>query len=79
MLEDFLIKKVDQFNKQNIKLNILGNKNFSKKLNLLLKKAEKLTAKNKKLQINLALNYGSKVEIIEAFKKLTKSKKNLMN
>ena len=75
LLEDFLIKKVDKFNKQNIKLNILGTKNFSKKLNFLLKKAEKLTSKNTKLQINLALNYGSKIEIIEASKKLIKSKK----
>ena len=75
LLEDFLIKKIDKFNKQNIKLNILGTKNFSKKLNFLLKKAEKLTSKNTKLQINLALNYGSKIEIIEASKKLIKSKK----
>ena len=56
-------------------MNILGTKNFSKKLNFLLKKAEKLTSKNTKLQINLALNYGSKIEIIEASKKLIKSKK----
>ena len=75
LLEEFLIKKIDKFNKQNIKLNILGTKNFSKKLNFLLKKAEKLTSKNTKLQINLALNYGSKIEIIEASKKLIKSKK----
>ena len=75
LLEDFLIKKIDKFNKQNIKLNILGTKNFSKKLNFLLKKAEKLTSRNTKLQINLALNYGSKIEIIEASKKLIKSKK----
>ena len=75
LLEDFLIKKIDKFNKQNIKLNILGTKNFSKKLNFLLNKAEKLTSKNTKLQINLALNYGSKIEIIEASKKLIKSKK----
>ena len=74
LLEDFLIKKIDKFNKQNIKLNILGTKNFSKKLNFLLKKAEKLTSKNTKLQINLALNYGSKKEILYAFTKLKKKK-----
>ena len=62
-------------NKQNIKLNIIGVKNFSNKLNNLLKKVEKKTFKNSRLQINLALNYGSKFELIEAFKKLSKSKK----
>ena len=75
LLENFLIKKIDNLNKQNIKLNIIGVKNFSNKLNNLLKKVEKKTFKNSRLQINLALNYGSKFELIEAFKKLSKSKK----
>ena len=39
LLENFLTKKIDDLNKQNIKLNILGVKNFSNKLNNLLKKA----------------------------------------
>ena len=75
LLENFLTKKIDDLNKQNIKLNILGVKKFSNKLNNLLKKAEKKTSKNSQLQINLALNYGSKFELIQAFKKLSKSKK----
>ncbi len=75
LLENFLTKKIDELNKQNIKLNILGIKNFSNKLNNLLKKAEKKTSKNSQLQINLAINYGSKHELIQAFKKLSKSKK----
>ena len=75
LLENFLIKKIDDLNNQNIKLNILGEKNFSNKLNSLLQKAEKKTYKNNKLQINLALNYGSKFELIQAFIKLSKSKK----
>ena len=75
LLQNFLVKKIDKFNKENIKLNILGIKNFSRKLNFLLNKAEKLTSKNTKLQINLALNYGSKTEIITASKKLIRSKK----
>jgi len=75
LLENFLTKKIDDLNKQNIKLNILGVKNFSNKLNNLLQKAEKKTSKNSQLQINLALNYGSKFELIQAFKKLSKSKK----
>ena len=75
LLENFLAKKIDDLNEKNIKLNILGVKNFSNKLNNLLKKAEKKTSKNSQLQINLALNYGSKFELIQAFKKLSKSKK----
>ena len=75
LLENFLTKKIDDLNKQNIKLNILGVKNFSNKLNNLLKKVEKKTSKNSQLQINLALNYGSKFELIQAFKKLSKNKK----
>ena len=83
LLENFLVSKIEELNKQNIRLKIIGVKNFSSKLNRLLKLSEKKTSKNKKLQINLALNYGSKYELINAFKKLNKKKekineKNLM-
>ena len=77
LLENFLSKKINNLNNQNIKLNILGIKNFSKKLNILLQNAEKKTRCNTKLQINLALNYGSKLELIHAFRKLIKSKKKI--
>ena len=77
LLEKFLAKKLNKLNNQNIKLNILGTKNFSKKLNILLKTAEKITLNNKGLQINLALNYGSKTEILDAFKKINKNKKKI--
>ena len=58
--------------KQNIRLKIIGIK-FSKKLRL-LKLAEEKTVNNTKLHINLALNYGSKFELINAFKILSKKK-----
>ena len=74
LLENFLSKKTLQLHKQNIKLKIIGTKSFSAKLNKLLKFAEKKTSNNKKLQINLALNYGSKSELINAIKKLVKQK-----
>ena len=77
LLENFLIKSIDQLHKQNIKLKIIGNKNFSIKLNKLLNLAEKKTSKNNRLQINLALNYGSKIELINAFKKLYKNKNEI--
>ena len=72
LLETFLISRIDELHKQNIKLKIIGVKNFSSKLNNLLIKSEKKTFKNQKLQINLALNYGSKFELINAVKLLKK-------
>ena len=77
LLENFLHNKIEDLNKQNIKLNIIGAKNFSKKLNNLLISSEKKTSKNSTLQINLALNYGSKLEIISAIKKLSKNKEKI--
>ena len=73
LLENFLSNKIDDLHKQNIKLNIIGVKNFSKKLNKILSSSEKKTSKNTTLQINLALNYGSKFEILNALKKLNKN------
>ena len=77
LLQNFLIERIEELHKQNIKLKIIGIKSFSSKLNNLLKKSEKKTSKNKKLQINLALNYGSKFEMINAFKKLKKSREKI--
>ena len=77
LLENFLKKKINHLNKKGIKLNIVGKKNFSKKLNILLNFAEKLTHKNKKIQINLALNYGSKNELLDAFRKLKSKNLNI--
>jgi len=74
LLENFLIKKINDLNENKIKLKILGKKNFSKKLNKLLLKCEKLTKKNTQLQVNLALNYGSKTEMLDAIKNLLKKK-----
>ena len=77
LLENFLTRKIDQLHKQNIKLKIIGEKKFSKNLNSLLNSAEKKTAKNKKIQLNLALNYGSKLELVHAFKQLKKNNKKI--
>ena len=73
LLETFLISRIEELHKQNIKLKVIGVKNFSSKLNQLLNKSEKKTSRNTKLQINLALNYGSKFELINAFKNLKKN------
>ncbi len=77
LLQNFLINRINDLHKQNIKLKIIGVKNFSSRLNGLLELSEKKTLKNSKLQINLALNYGSKSEIINAFKKMSKNKEKI--
>ena len=74
LLENFLQNKINDLHKKNIKIKILGSKKFSPRLNKLLNKSEKMTSKNTMLQINLALNYGSKSEIIDALKKMKKNK-----
>jgi len=76
LLENFLIKKINELMKNGIKLKIIGNKKkFSKKLQNLLISSENKTKKNKRLQINLALNYGSKEELINSIKNIKKHKK----
>ena len=73
LLENFLSNKIEDLHKQNIRLNIIGVKNFSKKLNKLLSFSEKKTSKNTILQVNLAINYGSKFEILNAIRQINKS------
>ena len=75
LLEIYLIEKLEKLNNEKIKIKILGEKKFYNKLNKLLDFAEKKTIRNTKLQINLALNYGSKKEIVYAFNKLKKRSK----
>ena len=78
LLDSFIDQKINEFNKNNIKLKIIGNINvFNKKLKKKLKKSEQITKNNKRLQVNLALNYGSKSELINAFKKINKNKLNI--
>ena len=75
LLEIYLNEKLEKLNNEKIKIKVLGEKKFYNKLNKLLDFAEKKTIRNKKLQINLALNYGSKKEIVYAFNKLKKKSK----
>tara|TARA_B100001173_G_scaffold239978_1_gene209762 strand:- start:535 stop:1209 length:675 start_codon:yes stop_codon:yes gene_type:complete len=77
LLENFLTNKIEHLNKQNIRLKVIGVNIFSNKLNKLIKLAEKKTSKNKTLQINLALNYGSKSEIINSLKCMIKNNDNI--
>ena len=73
LLENFLLKKIDHIIKDKIKLKFIGNlKKLPTKLKLLLIESEKKTSQCKKLQINIALNYGSKNEIIRSVKTIDK-------
>jgi len=74
LLNNFLSNKIKELNKEKIKFYVIGKKKFNKKLNRLLNYSEKLTSKNKRLQINLALNYGSKSEIIRAINFIKKKR-----
>jgi undecaprenyl diphosphate synthase len=78
LLEKFLVLKLDDLIRNGIKLKILGDKKlFSKKLREIIRKTEQKTSKNNKLQINLALNYGAKNEIVNAIRIIVKNKYKL--
>ena len=77
LLENFLINRINDLNKQKIKLKIIGSKRFSPKLNKLLNLSEKKTSKNKRLQINLSLNYGSILKKINTKKNINKNKEKI--
>tara|TARA_B100000780_G_scaffold138734_1_gene97124 strand:+ start:499 stop:1176 length:678 start_codon:yes stop_codon:yes gene_type:complete len=78
LLENFLLKKIKNLIKNGIKIKIIGNKKkFTTNLQKILKESEIQTSHNKKLQINLALNYGSKNEILRAVSIINKNKKRI--
>ncbi len=75
LLENFLIKKIKNLINKNIKLNFIGELDMlPKKLKYLIKSSEKKTSHNFGIQVNVALNYGSKSELIKSFKKINKKK-----
>jgi undecaprenyl diphosphate synthase len=74
LLENFLKNQIEDIQKKKIRLKVIGDKKFSFKLNKLISKSEKITSKNKTIQVNLALNYGSKSEIVNSIKQLNKKK-----
>ncbi len=71
LLEKYIDQQLDKFIKKNIRLKIIGNINkFPNTLKSKLLNAQKLTKEKNKIQINIALNYGSKEEIVHSVKKL---------
>ena len=85
LLENFLIEKIDNLIKKKIAINFIGE--ISKlpiKLKKLIDVSEQKTSLNNKIQINIALNYGSKNELVNSIrlikkKKIIINKKNISN
>ena len=68
-------KNLKKIIKQGIKINIIGKKKgLPNDIAKTIKLVEKKTMYNKKITINLALNYGSKEEIIDTIRKFLKKK-----
>ena len=79
LLENFLKKNINKIIEKDIKLKFIGELNkLPTKLQKLVKLSEKKTLKKKTLQVNIALNYGSKIELINTIKKI-KQKKIIIN
>ena len=75
LLETFLKKKINKLIEKDIKLNFIGELDkLPTTLQKLIKTSEKKTIQNQSLQINIALNYGSKIELINSIKKVIKKK-----
>jgi undecaprenyl diphosphate synthase len=77
LLEFFLKSKLKKISKKNIKLKFLGNNKFSKNIKNSIINAEKITKNNTLLQLNIALNYGFKEELIYSIKKILKKKESI--
>tara|TARA_A100001015_G_scaffold266850_1_gene316386 strand:+ start:1329 stop:1997 length:669 start_codon:yes stop_codon:yes gene_type:complete len=74
LIKNYFLDEIENIIKQGIKINIIGELNqFSPELKKILKKSSNLTKKNKKILVNLAINYGSKIEILKAVKKIKKN------
>jgi undecaprenyl diphosphate synthase len=75
LLENFLQKKISKIMEKDIKLKFIGELNkLPTKLQKLIKLSEKKTFNKKTLQVNIALNYGSKIELINTIKKIKQKK-----
>ena len=75
LLNFYIEKELKNLLKKKIKIKVIGDiKVFPRNLKKNIKKIEKLSQNNKAIQINMALNYGSRQEIINSVKKIVKSK-----
>ena len=70
LIKDYFSEEIENIIKQGVKINIIGETNkLPSALKTILKRSHILTKFNKRITVNLAINYGSKIEIFKAFKK----------
>jgi len=80
LIRKSLKNNLNKILKLGVKINIIGKRTgLPNDILKTVKSIEKKTLHNKKITVNLALNYGSKEEIINACKKIHKTKKNCIN
>ena len=80
LIRKSLKKNLKKIIKQGVKINVIGGKKeLPKDINNTVKFIENKTRYNKKIILNLALNYGSKEEIVHACKKLIMKKDKPIN
>ena len=78
LLENYFKKNLLKVIRNGIKVKIIGNKSrLASNLRKIIKLAENKTRKNKKISVQLALNYGSKQEIINSMKIVNKKKQKI--
>ena len=78
LLENYFKKNLLKVIKNGIRVKIIGNiSKLARNLRKIIKLAENKTKKNKTISIQLALNYGSKNEIINSLKNIIKKKQKI--
>ena len=78
LLESYFKKNLHRVINNGIKIKIIGKKSkLERNLRKIIERAEKKTKENKKISVQLALNYGSKNEIINSIKKIVRKKKKI--
>ena len=80
LIRKSLKKNIKKILKQGIKVNVIGsNKGLPNDIKKTIKFIKRKTLRNNTITLNLALNYGSKEEIINACKKLKQSSKKIIS
>jgi len=78
LIRKSLKKKIKTITKEGIKINVIGKNNkLPKDIKKTIKFIKNKTFKNNRITLNLALNYGSKEEIVNACKKIVQNKKDI--
>ena len=80
LFSESISKESKKIHSNNIKLNFIGDTStFTEALRLKIKEIEKKTFKNKKLILNVALNYGGRLDIVNSVNNFYSKKKKIKN